>query len=643
MWKNLFLKKPVLLLAISMIMNACTSKPQYDYPITPVPFTNVNIEDEFWAPRIETNRTVTIPYDFKKCEETGRINNFAKAGGLMEGEFEGIYFNDSDVFKVIEGASYSLAIHPDASLEKYIDDLIEKITAAQEDDGYLYSIRTINPEKVTQNSGKTRWSNLETSHELYNVGHLYEAAVAHFRATGKRSLLNVAIKNADLIDSVFGPEKKHDVPGHQEIEIGLAKLYRVTGETKYLSLAKFFLDERGRAEGRSLYGKYSQDHKPVVEQSRAVGHSVRAGYMYSGMADIAALTGDLEYVTAIDRIWGNLVSKQIYLTGGIGSRRGGEAFGDDYELPNKTAYNETCAAIANAMWNHRMFLLHGDAKYLDVLERVLYNGFLSGISMSGDRFFYPNPLASDGAYQRSPWFDCSCCPVNVVRFVPSIPGLVYAFREKNVYINMFVGGSGEMNIKGNRVTLRQKTRYPWNGLVKISVHPKKEDEFVILIRIPGWAQKKPIPSDLYRYLNKNKNKIVLKVNGEKRELVLEKGFARIDRKWNEGDVVELDLPMPVQRVISHKNISDNLGKVALERGPVVYCAEFVDNNGAVNDLVISDDMIFRFGYRRDLLNGVVVIRGKSEDPGERSITAIPYYAWSHRGEGEMAVWLSRGQ
>jgi len=652
MWENLKLNKVVKLIAIISIVNACATKPRKDYPITPVAFTDVNIEDDFWSSRIETNRTVTIPYDFNKCEETGRINNFAIAGGLMKGEFEGIYFNDSDVFKVIEGASYSLAIHPDPQLEKYLDDLIARIAAAQEDDGYLYTVRSINPEKVPPASGETRWSNLKSSHELYNVGHMYEAAVAYFQSTGKRTLLDVAIKNADLIDKVFGPGKKRDVPGHQEIEIGLVKLYRVTGEKKYLKLAKFFLDERGHARGRTLYGKYSQDHKPVTEQNEAVGHAVRAAYMYSGMADIAALTGDQEYVKAINRIWENVVSKSIYLTGGIGSSRKGEAFGDDYELPNETAYNETCAAIANAMWNHRMFLLHGDAKYLDVLERVLYNGFLSGISMNGNRFFYPNPLTSDGAYQRSPWFDCSCCPVNIVRLIPSIPGLVYAYKDNNVYINLFVASSGRMNIEGNPVTIRQKTRYPWNGTVRVSVHPEKEAEFVILIRIPGWVVEKPIPSDLYQYFQKTDEIITLKVNDKPADLDMENGFTRIRRIWRQGDLIELDIPMPIRRVLSHEKVKDNTGKIALERGPIVYCVEGVDNAGKVNDLVIPDDIFLQADYRRDMLHGVVVIRGKIPAgiygmesniryDKDRDFVAIPYYAWSHREKGEMAVWLLR--
>ncbi len=631
---------------------------QKDYPVSPVPFTKARFDDDFWGPRLETNRKVTVPYDFKKCEETGRISNFAKAGGLMEGKFEGIRFNDSDVFKIVEGAAYSLALHPDPKLERYLDDLIVKMAAAQEDDGYLYTTRTIDPEHPASGAGKTRWSNTRVAHELYNVGHMYEAAVAFYQATGKRSLLNVAIKNADLIDRVFGPDKKHDAPGHQEIEIGLAKLYRVTGEAKYLKLAKFFLDERGQRDRRKIYGAYCQDHEPVVEQREAVGHAVRAGYMYAGMADVAALTGDRAYVKAIDRIWDNVVSKKLYLTGGIGARHKGEAFGDNYELPNRTAYNETCAAIANAMWNHRLFLLHGDAKYLDVLERVLYNGFLSGVSLTGDAFFYPNPLECDGAYKfnhgavvRQPWFGCSCCPSNVVRFLPSLLGYGYAHRDDVVYVNLYVAGSATIELKGNTVRLEQETRYPWDGAIKITVKPERPAEFALHLRIPGWSRGHPVPSDLYRYRNEGAEDVTLVVNGKTAGLDLDKGFARIRRSWKPGDVVKLNLPMPIRRVLCHQKVTDNRGKVALERGPIVYCAEGVDNGGQVFNLILSDDAALETRWEKDLLGGVMAIRGevpavnRSKDgwpiaTARQAFVAIPYYAWAHRGENPMAVWLA---
>ncbi len=451
--------------------------PGGDYPIRPVPFTAVQIQDGFWSPRLETNRSVTVRHDFDKCETTGRVANFAVAGGLAKGEFVGLFgFNDSDVYKVIEGASYSLRLRPDPGLDSYVDGIIAKIAAAQEKDGYLYTAGTIPTlaQKPTCCVSRPRWSDIASGHELYNLGHLYEAAVAHHQATGKRTLLDVALKSADLLTREFGPGRRLDPPGHQEVEIGLVKLYRATGERKYLDQARFFLEQRGNAAGHKLYGAYSQDHVPVVQQTEAVGHAVRAGYMYSAMADVGALTGDEGYVRALGGLWDNVVSRKLYLTGGIGARREGEAFGDDYELPNRTAYAETCAAIANAMWNHRLFLLHGDAKYLDVLERIVYNGFLSGVSLDGERFFYPNPLASDGERSfnmgqkgRSAWFDCSCCPTNVVRFLPSMAGYVYAQRERDVFVNLFVAGRGEVDVGGLKLGIRQETRYPWEGRVRI--------------------------------------------------------------------------------------------------------------------------------------------------------------------------------
>ncbi|MBI3959405.1 MAG: glycoside hydrolase family 127 protein [Chloroflexi bacterium] len=623
---------------------------QSDYPFTPIPFTDVTFTDNFWAPRLQTNRRVTLPFNFRKCEETGRIDNFAKAAGWMEGQHEGIFFNDSDVFKVVEGAAYCLALSPDPELDSYLDDLIVKFAGAQEEDGYLYTARTIDPGAVrADREGLTRWSNLRVNHELYNVGHLYEAAVAHFQATGKRTLLDVALKNADLIDSVFGPDKRRDVPGHQEIEIGLAKLYRVTGDERYLRLAKFFLDERGHANGRELYTNfgnpgYMQDHLPVVEQSEAVGHAVRAVYMYTGMADVAALTGDASYIAAIDRLWENVVGRKLYLTGGIGARHTGEAFGDDYELPNTEAYTETCAAIANILWNQRMFLLHGDARSMDVLELALYNGFLSGVSLSGDEFFYTNPLASDGKTAvnrgrigRQPWFDCSCCPTNDVRFIASLPGYVYASDADSLYVNLFVAGEGRVEMGGQSVRLRQETNYPWQGRVRLRVDPARRAEFALRVRIPGWATIRPVPSDLYRFLDVSDAAPALTVNGETVTPALEKGYAVLRRVWQPGDVVELALPLPVRRVLCHEAVEGNRGRAALMRGPLIYCVEGVDNGGSVADLSLADDAPLTVEHRPELLNGVTVIRGEGAQP----FTAIPYYAWSHRGAGEMAVWIER--
>ncbi|NOZ60887.1 MAG: glycoside hydrolase family 127 protein [Calditrichaeota bacterium] len=648
------MEKYFLVFGILFFLFSCSKNVRRDYPIRPVAFTDVKLTDNFWAPRLETNRTVTVPYDFRKCEETGRIDNFAKAGGLTKGDFVGIRYNDSDVFKVIEGASYSLSLYPDVELEKYLDDLIAKIAAAQEDDGYLYTARTINPENLPPRTGKTRWSYLNHSHELYNVGHMYEAAVAFYQATGKKSLLNVAIKNANLIDSVFGPGKRHDPPGHQEIEIGLTKLYRVTGDERYLKLAKFFLDQRGYERGRKLYtdlftAEYTQDHKPVVEQDEAVGHAVRAGYMYSAMADVAALTGDRSYLNAIDKIWENVVSKKMYITGGIGARSDGEAFGDNYELPNRTAYNETCAAIANMMWNHRMFLLHGDAKYIDVLERTLYNGFISGVSLSGKKFFYPNPLESCGDHQRSPWFDCSCCPTNVVRFLPSLPGYVYAEDNNAIYVNLFIQGKAKIEHRGQEIELEQKTNYPWEGKIVLQIFPEESTEFSLKIRIPGWAQNSPVPSDLYRYLANINKKPPLLLNGEEIIYQIDKGYATINRKWQAADSVELILPMKIRKVVAHERVAEDRGKMSLERGPIVFCAEGVDNDGHVLNLVLPKEVHLTYHFKPDLLHGIGMLKGQavtfskkengSIEKKEQTFTAIPYYAWAHRGKGEMAVWF----
>ena len=614
--------------------------------LTAVPFTDVTVADEFWAPRIQTNRKVTVPYDFEKCEQTGRISNFAKAGGLMEGQFEGIFFNDSDLYKVIEGAAYSLKIHPDPELEKYVDGVIDKIAAAQWDDGYLYTFYSL-----PQHQPEKRWTDTRNMHELYCSGHFIEAAVAYYKTTGKRKILDMAIRLADYIDSVFGPGKKHNVPGHEEIEIALVKLYGVTGEKRYLALAKFFIDQRGRADGRELYGEYYQDHKPVVEQDAAVGHAVRAGYLYSGTADIAALTGNADYVKALDRIWLDVVSKKLYITGGIGARGGGESFGEDYELPNMTAYCETCAAIANAMWNHRMSLLHGDAKYIDVLERTIYNGFLSGISLSGEEFFYPNPLASDGKYQRSPWFGCACCPSNVVRFIPSLPGYAFAHHADNVYVNLFVAGSAEIGLPGNTVRLRQQTNYPWDGYVKITVEPERTGRFAICVRIPGWAQNRPVPSDLYSYLDTNDEQVSLKVNGDPVAIDIVKGYVPVRRKWRDGDTIELNLPMPIRRVAAHPKVKDDLGRTAVERGPIVYCFEGADNPKGVANLILPPDVKLQGEYHGDLLGGIVTISGRGQirqttQEGKKivedvNVVAIPYYAWAHRGKNEMAVWMPK--
>src|SRR5436190_1587238 len=468
-----------------------------------------------------------------------RVGSVLRAGAALRGETlrdkkpPGYPFDDTDLYKVIEGASYSLSVHPDPKLETYVDGLIEKIGAAQEKDGYLYTTRTIDPEKPHPWAGTKRWE-LEKvdSHELYDLGHLYEAAAAYYQATGKRSLLDVALRTAELLDSTFGPGKQSIWPGHQITEMGLARLYRITGEERYLNLAKFLLDVRGPDGARGAGRQYNQSHMRVVEQTEAGGHAVRATYMYSGMADVAALTGDASYLKAIDRIWENVAGKKLYITGGIGATGSGEAFGRDYELPNMSAYNETCAAIGNDYWNHRLFLLHADARYIYVMERTLYNGLISGVSLDGKSFFYPNPLESNGQHQRSPWFGVACCPGNITRFMASVPGYVYAQQGDTLYVNLFVRSAADIKMDNGRVVkLVQETRYPWDGAVKLTVNPDKSTGFAIDVRIPGWARNEAAPSDLYRFLDRVEQPAALKVNGKLVPIKFEKGYASLRRHW----------------------------------------------------------------------------------------------------------------
>jgi len=637
------------------IINACTSiqNEKLDYPISPVSFTAIELKDNFWSKRIAVNRETTIPYGLNKCEEEGRIRNFSRAGGLIDGDYEGLMpFDDTDVYKIIEGASYSLQTHQDKELENYIDDIIKKIAAAQEKDGYLTTWKTINPDTTPALwvEPGPRWHHLGASHELYNAGHLYEAAYAHYRATGKKSLLNVALKNADLITDTFGPDRLCTPPGHQIIETGLIKLYRVTGRKKYLRLARFFLDARGDSLNHELYGAYSQDHIPVIEQKEAVGHAVRAAYMYAAMVDIAALQKNKDYQKAVDKIWENVISRKLYITGGIGARHQSESFGKDYELPNLTSYNETCAAIANIYWNHRLFLLHGDSKYIDVLERTLYNGMISGVSLQGDAFFYPNCLTSDGKYAfnqgsltRKTWFDCSCCPSNIIRFIPSIPDYIYAQKEDTLFVNLYMSNRADIEFGDKNLILEQSTKYPWDGKIVFNIETKKDISFTLNLRIPGWARNRPVPGNLYSYLAEEHQLFTIRVNNELMKSNLEEGYVGIKRHWINGDIIELTLPLSVRRVLANENIEDNRGKIALERGPLVYCAEWIDNSGKVLDIVVPDEVSFATEYRDDLLGGITTLKSEvlRADGKQTILTAIPYYAWSHRGPGEMTVWLNR--
>jgi uncharacterized protein len=648
-----------------LVFKDAASQVRKDYPIQAVPFTKVKLTDNFWAPRLEINRTVTIPASFEQCKSTGRIKNFEMAAA-QEGKFCTVYpFDDTDIYKTIEGASYSLAIHPDPKLEAYIDTLITLIKSAQEPDGYLYTARTINPANTHGWAGSERWMyERQHSHELYNAGHLYEAAYAHYIATGKKSLLNIALDNANLIEATFGPDKRHVAPGHQVIEMGLVKLYRATGQEKYLNLAKYFLDERGRVKydtvSKDVFknGMYWQDHKPVTKQTEAVGHAVRAVYMYSGMADVAAITGDKDYLNAIDKIWENAVNKKLYVTGGIGAAGDGERFGHDYELPNATAYCETCASIGNVYWNYRMFLLHGESKYIDVLEKSLYNSLLSGIGMEGKTFFYTNTLQikdhfrhRDIETKRSTWFPCSCCPTNVTRVLPSVPGYAYAQRGDDVYINLFISGSAELTTsKGVGLTVKQESNYPWDGNITIKVEPSKSIPLKLFVRIPGWATNKALPGDLYHFGSEPASAIQPKLNGKVIESKIEKGYLVVERVWKKGDLLELNLPMDIRRVYANPSLVEDAGKVALQRGPLVYCAEAVDNDGKTSTLILPLNNKLTSELRTNMLNGVVIIKGEAAVPTINSdstsistktkrFIAIPYYAWAHRGDGEMTVWF----
>jgi DUF1680 family protein len=624
-----------------------------DYPIRPVRFTDVHLTDEFWAPRIETNRTVSIPTAFDQCERTGRLENFTRAARVLHGleladkHAPPFPFDDTDPYKVLEGASYALTVRPDPKLDAYLDQVIAKIAAAQEPDGYLYTTRTIDPQHPHPWAGKERWVSEEVlSHELYNAGHLYEAAVAHYQATGKRALLDVATKNADLLVRTFGPGKRKIYPGHQIAEMGLVKLYRVTGKKEYLDLAKFLLDSRGGGT------PYNQADIPVVQQTFAEGHAVRATYMYSGMADVAAMTGDQAYLHALDRIWDNVANRKMYVTGGIGALGEGEAFGADYELPNMTAYNETCAAVGSAFWNHRMFLLHGDSKYVDIFERTLYNGLISGVSLDGKTYFYPNPLESNGQHSRSPWFGVACCPGNITRFMPSIPGYVYAEQNDTLLVNLFVSNSATITLSnGQKLSVRQETRYPWSGQIKVSVDPDAGGAFALKLRIPGWARNQAMPGDLYTFADTGDAVPTLRVNGEAIPIALENGYATIRRAWRKGDVVQLDLPMPVRRVRANAQVSADRDRVALERGPIVYAAEWVDSpDRRVRNILLWDDQRLTAEWKPDLLKGVEVIEGKVTayrydaqrrlEHSDELFTAIPYYAWANRGAGQMEVWIA---
>ena len=632
-----------------------------------VPFTEVEFTDEFWLPRLQTNRNVTIPYIFDQLEGVynpshNRIDNFSIAGGLMTGTPQYDFpFDDTDIYKTLEGASYSLMVSSDPALDNYLDGLIVKIKAAQdtEGDGYLYTVRT-NGLANDHWGGTSRWSNLSMSHELYDAGHLFESAIAHYRATGKTSLLNIATDFADLLVNTFHDGGVEIPPGHEIVESGLARLYDVTGNTDYLDLARYYLDIRGTVtDDYRPWGTYHQDHLPVLDQTEAVGHVVRAIYLYMGMADVAARTDDEQYrddlMAALDSIWHSVNDTKAYITGGLGAEEGGESFGSAYHLPND-GYCETCAQIASVMWNQRMFMYHRDGKYIDVLERALYNAMISGVSLDGNKFFYPNPLVSPGGYTRSGWFSCNCCIGNIARTIPSVPGYVYCKDDDEIYINLYVASTGSVSLADTNVTLVQAGSYPWDGDMTIAVNPDVTSEFTVHVRIPGWAQNQPLPSDLYSYKTQSTAQVTLDVNGTPVPVVVNNGYVDITRTWNTGDQINLSLPMSVRQVLADSKITADVNRTAIERGPIVYCAEWPDfASGKVTQCYIQDGATFTTEYRQNMLGdpslvnkgnvitGTVKALYKNESgvtvEQDEAFTAIPYYAWAHRGQGQMAVWL----
>ncbi len=621
--------------------------------LVPVPFTDVHFTDSFWLPRMTVNRTVSIPSAFRECEINGRFDNFALAGGLIEGEHRGDFsFDDTDPYKIIEGASYALAVQPDARLDAYLDSVITLIAAAQEPDGYLCTCVTNRCERLSGWWGHARWEKIN-SHELYNCGHLYEAAVAHYRATGKRTLLNVALRNADLVCRTFGPAEGqiHRPGGHPIVEMALCKLYEVTGKKEYLATARYFVEETGRGTDGHRLSAYSQDHKPILEQEEIMGHAVRAGYLYSGVADVASLTGDSAYFKALCRIWQNMADTKLYITGGIGSRAQGEGFGPSYELHNHTAYCETCAAIANVYWNHRMFLSTGDVRFADVLERALYNGVIAGVSLSGDKFFYDNPLESMGQHERQRWFGCACCPGNITRFLASVPGYVYATSEQDVYVNLYVSGKADIRSGGLSFVLRQQSGMPWTGGAELMVETVRPQRCRFYLRIPSWLTDEVVPgTDLYRF-DSPASAFAVYVNGRKRRYRTENGYAVVEGKWKNGDRIRLDFPLEVRRVTARREVEDDRGKVALQRGPLVYCLEGTDQtDGEVFNKYLCPDSPFRTEYRADILGGITRLRmllqrvadEDAADKGKQAVegVAIPYYIWNNRGPGQMQVWVA---
>lgn len=577
----------------------------------PVNFSQVKITDNFWLPRIDKHAEVTLPACIRQCEvETQRVKNFAIAGGMEQGEFKGLVYDDSDLYKMIEGCSYSLMNHPNPELEKKLDEIIAKIAAAQQEDGYLMTYFILG-------NLDERWTNMD-KHEMYCCGHLIEAAIAYYNATGKRSLLDVAIKYANHIDNTFGVGKKTWVPGHQEIELALVKLYRQTGDERYLKLSNWLLEQRGHGHGDWKAKDYYQDLMPVSQLSKISGHAVRAMYMFTGMADLASITKDTAYVHALDRLWDDVIYTKMYATGGIGSSRRNEGFTEDYDLPNAEAYCETCASVGMVFWNQRMNMLKGDGKYVNVLERAMYNGALAGISLSADRFFYVNPLESDGTHHRKPWYGTACCPSQISRFLPSVGNYVYATSADALWVNLYIASETNVSIDGMPVSIRQATDYPWEGKVRFTLNPDRKEKFTLKLRLPDWCKN-----------------YTLAVNGEEYSPVEEMGYLLVDRTWEQGDEVTFDMAMPVEVVAADPRVKADIGKRCLQRGPLVYCMEETDNPRYDKALLLPS-MNYMTAFEPDLLDGVVTITAVN---GDDVYKFIPYYAWDNREAGKMKVWV----
>lgn len=634
-----------------------------------IPPNHVRLDGGFWGGRLATHHAVTVPHALDWLEKNGHVTNFDKAAGVFDGELRGHHAFDSDLHKALEGAMYALQQKDDPKLLKRADALVDRILAAQQKDGFLISCY------IVKDAAK-RWENLRLEHQLYNAGHFFEMAVEHHRLTGQDKALRAARRFADHIAGVFGPGKRYDVGGHEEVELALIKLYRATGEKRYLALARFFLDERGHAHGterkpfdpatavlpakptgrqtaetrrayrrarNSVRNGRMQDHKPLVNQAEAIGHAVRAGYIYSAMADIARFSDAPAYEKAVGRIWRDVVARKMYVNGGIGTAQyHDEGFGDPYLLPNRT-YCESCAGIAHVFWQHRMALLHADARYADVMELALYNAAISGIAISGDAFFYQNPLASRGGRRRT-WIGLACCPTNLTRIIPQVGGLAYARGKGKVFVNLYLAGRAAMKTDdGATVTLTQETDYPWQGRVRLTVAPQRPAAFALCLRIPGWARGRPVPSDLYRFAQAKTPPAGLTINGQPAKVAVQAdGYVHLQRRWKPGDVVQLDLPMPVRRVYAHEKVEADRGKVALQRGPILYCVEAADHADIdVHRLALPPASALRAEHQPKLLGGVTVLRGKALADGKRpvNLAAIPYYAWANRAQGAMTVWL----